>query len=62
MINILDEVFNEYIRSLDRTELLRLQKYIWVGECFFKVSVWDCNMNVFKKLGIIRNFTAFHSE
>jgi len=34
MINILKEIFNEYVRSLDIIELLRMQKYILDGFFF----------------------------
>lgn len=37
MINIVDEIFNEYSRSLGRTELLRTQKYILVENLFLSV-------------------------
>lgn len=37
MINIVDEIFNEYLRSLGRAELLRIQKYILVENLFLSV-------------------------
>lgn len=37
MIYIVGEIFNEYLRSLCRTELLRIQKYILVESLFLSV-------------------------